>query len=227
MKSNSHRYFYLTQSWHLRPRPHFSWQNSHTKKFPKTIVYIIDEQNLNMIEMLSSLNDAVDNQNFIKAVNESTVDLVTSYRFSPGRCMSAIYKTINQFSSNTVKWENDTFFPEKYDNFYGCPLRVGYTNSSSTTTSREIFNILAQDLNFTIVRVELDENDPTTMTDIQELLFAVTVRVYQHFDVSSALFFDELTVTVPFGEPYSQFEKMFSMFDDDTWICIAITLIYV
>jgi hypothetical protein len=46
------------------------------KKYPKTIVYIIDEQNLNYLDLFS--NDVTENQNFIKVVNESTVDLVTS-----------------------------------------------------------------------------------------------------------------------------------------------------
>jgi hypothetical protein len=33
-----------------------------------------------------------------------------------------------------------------------------------------------------------------------------------------------LTFTVPAGEPYSQLEKMFLMFDKATWICIGVTL---
>jgi hypothetical protein len=45
-----------------------------------------------------------------------------------------------------------------------------------------------------------------------------------NLEYSPALFTDYLTLTVPAGEPYTDLEKMFLMFDKSTWICIGFTL---
>jgi hypothetical protein len=108
---------------------------------------------IDIIEYLNSSNTAVENLNFIKIVNDSTVDLVSSSRFSPGMCNKIHYNAINQFSANTLKWHNKTFFPDKYENFHGCQLKVAYQLDTTTSTSRATFEILAQHLNFQYGRV--------------------------------------------------------------------------
>jgi hypothetical protein len=41
------------------------------------------------------------------------------------------------------------------------------------------------------------------------------------FHISSTLYMDEMTIAVPAGEPLTDLEKMFAMFDNETWIAIG------
>jgi hypothetical protein len=126
-----------------------------------------------------------------------------------------------------MKWQNQTFFPEKYQNFYGCSLRVGFDSNLTKPVAQELFKVLAQQLNFKQVRLERPEFDDAIVVDVIE--FLVLQNHYLSFNMSyefsSTLFNDYLTFSVPAGEPYSQLEKMFLMFDNATWVCIGATLI--
>jgi hypothetical protein len=79
------------------------------------------------------------NSNYIKIVNDTTVHLLQSRMFSPGICGKKHFTVINQFTFDSLKWENNKFFPEKYQNFYGCTLRVIRVSASSTLTSKGVF----------------------------------------------------------------------------------------
>jgi hypothetical protein len=83
--------------------------------------------NFDIIEIVTQKNINLRIEKFISVVNDTTVDLVTGFRFLPGVCSSAVYETINRFSTNTMTLHNKTFFPDKYRNFHGCPLKVGKT----------------------------------------------------------------------------------------------------
>jgi hypothetical protein len=175
---------------------------------------------------------AIDNANFLRIVNDSTVDLVTGFSFEPGKFRQPQYKTINRFSASNMKWDNDTFFPEKYENFNGCELGVAIDDKSNlaewpatTTTSTTMINILAQHLNFTPVYVPMTKDVITSRNyDLMSYVSGQIIGSYLHHDFSSALYSDHVTLTVPAGEPYTQLEKMFLMFDKETWICIGVTL---
>jgi hypothetical protein len=102
-------------------------------------------------------------------------------------------------------------------------LKVLFYRNSSTTN--EIFKILAQKLDFKPISRPLGEN----IFDVQERLTHPDIMLTESYMnepymFSSALYTDYLTFTVPAGEPYTQLEKMFLMFDNETWICIGVTL---
>jgi hypothetical protein len=176
---------------------------------------------------------SIENGNFIKIINDTTVDLVTSFFFEPGKCRQAQYKTINRFSISNMKWDNETFFPEKYDNYNGCELKIIIDDEKSfkksipatTTTTNKTFDILAQNLNFKNNFVKLG---PATLVnfdfDLMNFVSGQSIHSFGMFDFSSPLYSDSLTLTVPAGEPYTQLEQMFLMFDKATWICIGATL---
>jgi hypothetical protein len=127
-----------------------------------------------------------------------------------------------------MTWHKQSFFPDKYRNFYGCALVVAFHNVSVTLTSQTIFEILAEHLNFQQIRKTVkDFSDPKEVENIDfiEDLNVQSISSLEASDVySSALYSDYVTFTVPAGEPYTQLEKMFLMFDEPTWTCIGLTL---
>jgi hypothetical protein len=189
------------------------------------LIYAPKRGAVDIIEFLIQNNFSEENENIIKVVNDTTVDLVTSFFFLIEKCRLPHYKTINRFSTDTMRWENQTFFPEKYRNFHSCPLRVGYDSEKTKYIGREIFYIMAQQLNFNLVWVETPKLVDWRNVDVIEFMSFQDIVLYKkEFEFSSALFTDYLTFTVPAGEPYTQIEKMFLMFDKSTWICIGFTL---
>jgi hypothetical protein len=203
---------------------------SKTGVFHNHLIYAPRRRQIDIIAYLSQMNFAFENQNFIKIVNDTTVDLVTSFRFTPGNCNSTNYKAINRFSTKTMKWEDETFFPDK--NFHGCPLRVAHSSEHSSSdyfasfTSQAIFVILSETLNFQLKRVQVTEFlEEKDKFDVVEFLQYHETYSYYSYEFSSSLFVIYMTYTVPAGEPYTQLEKMFLMFDKETWICIGVTLL--
>jgi hypothetical protein len=153
-----------------------------------------------------------ENENFIDVVNDTTINLVTNFRFSPEKCnLSTNYKVINRFSTDTMKWQNKNFFPDKYQNFHGCPLIVQRELVASDISVRWFFEIVAQVLNYRCV--QLDVVTPV-YHDVLESF------EYQDFDnyvsngfvYSSAVSVDYYTLTVPAGEPlYTARENVFDL----------------
>lgn len=189
------------------------------------LIYVLNLGDADPIEEFSKIGHFVENQSIIKYISDVTIDLITGFRFSPGVCGYLRHKTINQFSNETLTWHNKTFFPEKYQNFHGCPLKVAFVAKTSTVTSRAIFMFLAQKLNFQMVRVEVATFDSTTEKfDTSESLTFQSILVYKFYVFSSPLFSDYLTFSVPAGKPYSQLEKMFLTFDKNTWVAIGVVL---
>jgi hypothetical protein len=152
--------------------------------------------------------------------------------FEPEKCRQPQYKVINRFSINNMKWDNETFLSEKYGNFHGCSLNVGvYSDPKNaqktlnTSTTDKVVNIFAESLkfhpNFTLVNSNPFENPVFDLFNVVEYQDSGS---FKYHDYSPALYSDYLTLTVPAGEPYTQLEKMFLMFDKATWICIGATL---
>jgi hypothetical protein len=156
------------------------------------------------------------------------VDLVTSFMFEPGKCREPQYKTINRFSRSSMKWDNETFFPEKYENYNGCELVVALEEDDVTDSAPiELINILAQKLNFTIKHEICKDSTNTTLHQNYDLFAALAAQSWfllEAFDFSLVFDSDAISCTVPAGEPYTMLEKMFLMFDKATWICIGVTL---
>lgn len=197
-------------------------------KYPNNIVYVRRKKEENFLtELFEEAEVPFENRNFINIVDESTVHLVTSFRFQAQNCDKIPYKTINRFSMTTMKWENRIFFPEKYKNFNGCPLTIAITDAQMYSKSNIIYDNLAQNLNFTVNRTMV--SDLPSIKDRQfhliEFLMFQNQKMYEwDYRFSPALFSDYATFTSPAGEPYTQLEKMFIMFDMETWICIVATL---
>jgi hypothetical protein len=204
-----------------------SWvvdEKENLNAFPNILFFVPKRRNLEFVEWLSSRSKHIEGANFLRVVNDKTVDLVTSFMFEPGKCREPQYKTINRFSRSNMKWDNETFFPEKYDNYNGCELYVLRDGIDSLTT--RVFSILAEELKFKIKSTDIalvPDHDPYKY-DLFDALVAQSWTMFQRYDFSPLIFTDVMTCTVPAGEPYTMLEKMFLMFDKLTWICIGVTL---
>jgi hypothetical protein len=197
--------------------------------FPNLLVFVPKRGKVDILAELTARSIAVENTNFINIVNDSTVDLVTSFMFEPGKCKQAQYKTINRFSLINMNWDSDTFFPEKYDNFNGCELIIAHgailPGEYTRTTSFKLFEILAESLNFKAKYVGYRKNSTELQYfDLMNYINTQSSVRYNIVDFSPSLYCDHVTLTVPAGKPYTQLEKMFLMFDKETWICIGVTL---
>jgi hypothetical protein len=96
---------------------------------------------------------------------------------------------------------------------------------ATTLTSKTIYNILAEKTNFKLNRDKISHEEfESESFGMQELVHYQDQSLSDAFKYSSSMYCDYFTLTVPAGEPYTQLEKMFLMFDQPTWICIAITL---
>jgi hypothetical protein len=102
-------------------------------------------------------------------------------------------------------------------------MHVNNSLATITQTSDLIFAILAKQLNFNNISIALDQNS-WLQTDLIHFVSYQNLASFVYFDFSPALYTDHVTFTVPAGEPYTQLEKMFLMFDKETWICIGVTL---
>jgi hypothetical protein len=205
---------------------------SEDMQYPNTLFFVPKRGEIDVLAKYAEASVPLVNTNFIQIVNDTTIDLVTIFNFDSGKCGQANYRTINRFSTSNWKWENETFFPEKFNDFHGCELKVA-TDMSLTKealilevfprsmTTEEIFSILAQKLNF---RMEYVGFDQTATADLYHWQGIQSRSLYELYDFSPVLYTDKLTLTVPTGEPYTQLEKMFLMFDKDTWICIGVTI---
>jgi hypothetical protein len=200
-------------------------------KYPNVLIFVPKRGEIDKVAEFTHKLTPLVKTNFIQIVNDTTVDLVTNFNFESGKCGKAHYKTINRFSTSNWKWENETFFPEKFDDYHGCKLKVAIdmkvtdleriSGGTQTMTTNAIFNILAQKLNFQMENVGIDQ---IAQADLYHVLVVQTIAFYGKFDFSPVIRTDHITLTVPTGEPYTQFDKMFLMFDKDTWICIGVTI---
>jgi hypothetical protein len=214
--------FLFDSTWHYEI---FDMHNNFSENVKENQIVFIGNAS---IDYLAQNGLDQNQQNFIRVVNGTTVDFVTSFRFSPGNCNVNVYKTTNQFSTDTMRWQSPTFFPEKYRNFHNCSLSLAHwpqlTYYVDRSASFVLFEQLAQNLNFRIKRDDLPSSpDNINGYDLIEFYHFQHIG-YLFFEFSSAIFDDFLTFTIPAGEPYSQLEKMFLMFDKETWICIGVTL---
>jgi hypothetical protein len=204
------------------------------KSFPN-ILYFVPKHGIHeIVEWFASNSHHIHGASFLRIVNDTTVDLITSFLFEPGQCKEPQYKTINRFSRSSLQWDNKTFFPEKYENFNGCELIVAYNQMYAIhgsemflDVSTRVMNILAEELNFKIKYEEIDQQNSKDHEnyDLYNKLGGQSSAPFKFHDFSPVIHTDEITCTVPAGEPYTQFEKMFLMFDKYTWICIGVTLV--
>lgn len=163
----------------------------------------------------------IDNVSFLVNDNQNSIDLITSFMFSPYLCRQNRFEKINTFKRNTLKWENKVFYPKKYQNLHGCSVVI----KSKTIQSSQIFSIFAtmvELFNFTV------ETKPWTSHD-QIVVFNIYLEDYSHarrnFTLSVPFAIESASFIIPPDEPYTPLEKILP-FDEKTWIAVIATLLF-
>ena len=149
------------------------------------------------------------------------VDLVSSLMFKPYFCRYPVVTVINRFSKKSMKWENEEFFPKQFQNFNGCPVLLHHGLFEEI-----IMDAVAGTLSSHLLFKSFSSKDyPGGFIDFDLRWGDLNHVVLKNSTNSVVIYSTELVFIIPPGEPYSQFEKMFLMFQDEVWIAIGVTFI--
>jgi hypothetical protein len=163
------------------------------------------------IQVVAYKNFTIDKTNFLTHETLHSIQLTTSFMFTPEACYKNQFKVINRFTRGQKRWENSNFYKEKYMNLYKCEVEFPDDNVIALT----------HELNFTTKRI-----------NISDILLNETFSFYlKYLSVTSAYEFtsymihiESRKIVVPPGEVYDDYEKVFLPFDNATWISIAVTI---
>jgi hypothetical protein len=167
------------------------------------LVYV-PNATINDIQVVSDKNHTIDKSIFLVNEMRDSIELATSFMFTPEACHTNQFKIINRFTRKD-KWENPNFFVEKYRNFYGCRLEV-------------IDKLLFDVLNFT---PNPEQSGDAFMN--YPISFGFSEPPIEMLTSSYVVFVDSQKIFIPPGELYGDYEKMFLPFDLSTWIAIGLT----
>lgn len=155
---------------------------------------------------------------------EKSIDLVENVMFSPRICHQRRWNIINHFDTTTRLWNHSDYYPNTNRDLFGCPLVVAVTTRGLSRVARNTIEILSTVRNFTVLRkyyVFTPANHVPFRFDFIEQFIEDGVTAVP----SVRLDFTVIHHAIPPGEPYSQFEKMFMMFDFEVWLAIIFTLL--
>lgn len=196
-----------------------TWQNKRRTRY-NHLVYIADATKADI--PLMSDGFSIDNVDFLVNETENSMELVTSYMFTPRKCRSILMVTINYFEGSTMRWENQNFYPEKYRNFQGCNLTIGFNEVKNLRGIWfNIYRILSEPLNFAVNTVFIQSGNET---------FDIVAAVQYLYDPKSAtsgypIGISEFKLYIPPGELFTPLEKMFLTFEYEVWLAIFGTLV--
>lgn len=205
------------------------WQTNNATRH-RHIVQIFDAK-AEDLAMIQADGFAVDTVSFLSDETEQSIDLITTFMFSPNACRTNKLLKINRFSRSKMRWENSNFFPEKYKNFHGCNLVLGEQNYRGIYQFYFIFHIstlFSKPLNFTF-NFKFHEHQPQLFIDPE-------IDLHLHGDFHNHLIYNYVIGYIseiemkkfftPPGELYTPLEKMVLPFDSGAWIAIIVTLLF-
>ena len=192
------------------------WVFNREKRFHH-LVYVPGLRSSDILETFSD-GFQIDHVSFLVHEAEKSIELVSGFMFTQHACKKLQLKKINRFDLDTSKWENPIFYPKKYENFHGCEL---HASSGFERAEVLMFKIFEGVLNAKII---IEENGTWEC-----MICDLTCEEYPYVGPSGnplANPFESYVTTfaIGSGEPYTDLERMFMMFDDETWILIAVTL---
>lgn len=202
--------------------PNIVWVNDVERRY-KNLVYIHNAT----ASDITGIEDgfSIDSTNFLVNDTGKSIDLVASFMFTPTACRSNQLVTINRFFNlNEMEWESSKFYPRKYQNLFDCKLVAGDLIGDSSDDGQNIVKALSVIFNFNL-QIKLYEVyvlrtiNPKQCADVDLILPDVN-----HGFIQSVTFHAiSVTFAHPQGELYTQAEKMFIMFDLETWVAILVT----
>jgi hypothetical protein len=163
------------------------------------------------IQVIAYKSYTIDKTTFLVHETLHSIQLATSFMFTPEACRKNQFKVINRFTRGEKRWENLNFYVEKYRNFYKCPLKID---------ARTQDHFLAAQLNYRI-----DSQSQTVhLNQTLSISFAhLTVDELSKYN-TYVIDIEPRKIYIPPGELYGDIEKMFLPFDTSTWIAIAVLI---
>lgn len=201
--------------------------------------HIVHYPNATIADISKAFNNGFDVDNVIFLVNEceESIDLATSFMFSPENCRSNQFKIINRFNKSNMRWDNSNFYPDKYTNLHGCVLKVAAINTPSVTKLKILSNgsvelegynydvivALAKTANFKIEINIFDSLEDALSKSTIDLIAYCEHILNSELVLSTSFLFGGIVLFIPPGELYTPLEKMFLIFHYEVWISIAVT----
>lgn len=135
---------------------------------------------------------------------------------------------VNKFNGRRKVWETQEFYPKKYGNFHKCSLSA--VKKSNTLGDREFFAVIGSILNFQSAVLEANYSQTANFSAMEvDLIGGVSYLNAGGFSlteiVTTPFFVTHVLGFFPSGEPYTQFEKMWMMFELEVWIAIVAFLL--
>jgi hypothetical protein len=152
-------------------------------------------------------------------------------------------KVINSFDKSTLKWKKKLENYEKFQNYHGCKVFISsainsdFVSCDFLSLPYEVSKMVGRRINFTVatceennkyyekIRYQMNEKTPydKIMNDFYEInLFYDEIEKLFDNHLSS-YDFTKLTFMITPGESYSNFEKLYLPFDNETWKYLIIT----
>jgi hypothetical protein len=175
-----------------------------------------------------------DNQFVLNAINNENKIFLETFDVGESCAMEKIM--INIFDKNTMQWESQLENYEKFKTFFGCPVCV-----ETETTKIEDYEILefevaymvAKRLNFTVIEIDgdftyLKDTNISFFDDDRAFFASIYLRSYwfienTQYSYTTSYDTDKIFFAVTPGESYTNYEKFYLPFDDDTWKYLIIT----
>lgn len=147
--------------------------------------------------------------------------------FSPQHCGQIKLVEINKFSKSSLSWLTVNFFFVDILDFYGCEVVFGYA-FGYTSFPLLIMNSIRESLNFSYVLNRIDIPTETFENRSLKVVWFFYPEVidfvsFYYSQMSAPLYSDVISLTIPYGEPFTALEKMFYPFDNYVWIFFTAT----
>lgn len=200
-----------------------SWQNARRTRH-KHLVHIINGSTSDIENITDGFQ--IDNVDFLINESEGSIELVTGFMFTSKKCRSNQSVTINNFKRSTRRWASKIFYPDKYRNFHGCNLTLGYHHLENYSLPFNIYESFGNSLNFQL-KLKYHANSNETLKNPEIDLFVHSPIDHDNSVATSGYPMEilELKLAVPPGELYTPLEKIFLPFDLEVWIAIVVFLL--
>lgn len=174
---------------------------------------------------------SIDNVNFLVTQSDKSIDIITSFMYSPFACRSPKFTRINSLNSKTLKWDRRFFFVNKYRCLYGCHLRMFAEDQIKAT------NTVGANIVKTFAKLVGSQVSVLTPNHIKTGYNVSHIDLYaQHTSWSLAFknektssypyFIDNWVFFIPSGEFYTPLEKVLMPFQPEVWIAIVTTFLF-
>lgn len=196
-----------------------NWKSNSSVRYRASLKHLVHIQGA-ILKDLEHIQDGfkIHNANFLLNKTEKSIDLVSSFMFTPNACRKNQFATINRFETRLMKWKESNFYPKKYRNVHKCEIHA-FEFSRVDSKIIEIFGkLINADLNVSDYGKKLHN-------DLIIFLAPLNFNVDSKFAYGYPHEIDFLSFFIPPGELYTPFEKMMLPFEDEVWIGIAVTLL--